>query len=133
MVFFGNANCRVRCLPGGALGGWPLGGRCLRRAARWCGAVAFGFSAALAVLPPSPAEAHQWYPKKCCNDQDCFPAERVTRLEDGGLEIRAGPVRVIVPRGFEARASQDERVHVCVWRDGMGKYHARCLFLPGIG
>lgn len=80
-----------------------------------------------------PAMAHQWYPKTCCNDQDCFPADRVQRRGDGALEIDAWPVRVIVPPGFEARASRDNRVHVCVWRDGMGQYHARCLFLPGIG
>jgi hypothetical protein len=79
------------------------------------------------------ALAHQWYPKTCCNDQDCFPADHIERRGDGSLKIRTGPITVIVPPGFEASASRDNRVHVCVWRDGLGKYHARCVFLPGIG
>lgn len=128
MLMFGHIKDWACCPVRRALGG------CFQRlAASWRGATAIGVSAVIAVLSPRPVEAHQWYPKTCCNDQDCFAAERVTRLDDGGLEIRAGPVRVIVPPGFEAQASQDNQVHVCVWRDGMGKYHARCLFLPGIG
>lgn len=92
-----------------------------------------GVAACVCCWPLAGVMAHQWYPKTCCNDQDCFAADRVERHDDGTLEIHAGPVRVIVPPGFEARTSRDNRIHVCVWRDGMGRYHARCLFLPGVG
>jgi hypothetical protein len=47
--------------------------------------------------------------------------------------MRAGPIHVIVPAGFAIQPSRDADAHVCVWRDGVGRYHARCVFLPGIG
>lgn len=77
--------------------------------------------------------AHQWYPKECCNDQDCFPATKVERLPDQGLRVELGHITVIVPPGFDARPSQDNKVHVCVYRDIRGHYHPRCVFLPGVG
>jgi hypothetical protein len=120
----------IGCRPGRGVGsGWVLfrgGWRVI------CSLLMWGLAAAGCWLP-APTVAHQWYPKACCNEQDCFAADRVVRRSDGALEIQAGPVHVLVPPGFEARASRDNRVHVCVWRDGVGKYHARCLFLPGIG
>jgi hypothetical protein len=81
----------------------------------------------------SPTVAHLWYPKKCCNDQDCFRATTVEHLPDGSLRIESGPIEVIVPPGFPALTSQDNDAHVCVYRDIMGRYHPRCVFLPGVG
>jgi hypothetical protein len=80
-----------------------------------------------------PGMAHGWYPKACCNDQDCFRADEFERRADGSLAMRAGPIHVIVPAGFAIQPSRDADAHVCVWRDGVGRYHARCVFLPGIG
>lgn len=54
-------------------------------------------------------------------------------LRDGSLRIEAGPIEVIVPPGFPALPSLDNDPHVCVFRDIMGRYHARCVFLPGVG
>ena len=79
------------------------------------------------------AQAHHWYPRECCTDQDCFRATVVVRRPDGSLKIDAGHITVIVPPGFPARPSQDNDPHVCVYRDIRGRYHARCVFLPGIG
>lgn len=87
----------------------------------------------LAAVAPERGAAHVWYPRACCNDQDCFRADRVEHRADGSLAIRAGPINVIVPPGFEVQPSLDADAHVCVWRDGLGRYHARCVFMPGIG
>lgn len=107
-------------------------GRSLRRRGRMH-AVCAAWLVALGTIWSPLARSHQWYPKTCCNDQDCSPADHMERRRDGSIKIRTGPITVIVPPGFEASASRDNRVHVCVWRDGLGKYHARCVFLPGIG
>lgn len=85
------------------------------------------------ALTSTPARAHFWYPKECCNDQDCFRAARVKRQPDGSLRIDVDHFSVIVPPDLEARPSQDNDAHVCVFRDLFGKYHARCVFLPGVG
>jgi len=79
-----------------------------------------------------PAMAHYWYPKKCCNDQDCFRATAIKRMSDGRLKIEAGHITVIVPRDFPALLSLDNDPHVCVYRDNMGRYRPRCVFLPGV-
>ena len=85
------------------------------------------------VLTATPVIAHSWYPKKCCNEQDCFPATRIERLSDKRLQVTAGHITVVIPLGFPALPSQDNNAHVCVYRDIMGRYHPRCLFLPGVG
>lgn len=87
---------------------------------------------AAAVLAAStlPALAHSWYPRECCNDIDCVKVERLERRPDGSMLMESGPITVIVPKGFDARPSQDRDAHVCVYRDVRGRYHARCVFLP---
>jgi len=87
---------------------------------------------ALTLHPPK-AHAHLWYPKECCNEQDCFRATSVVRLPDGSLRMIAGPIRVTVPPDFEKFPSQDNDAHVCVFSDMRGRYQPRCVFLPGIG
>ena len=84
------------------------------------------------VLISTPALAHFWYPKECCNDQDCFRVSSMKRQADGSLKIEAGHISVVVPPGYAARPSQDNDAHVCVYRDLRGQYHARCVFLPGV-
>ena len=83
-------------------------------------------------MPAPEPRAHLWYPRKCCNEQDCHRATRVERRPDGSLRIDAGHITVIVPPGFPAQASQDNNAHVCVYQDIMGRYHPRCVFLPGL-
>ncbi len=89
--------------------------------------------AVLISFGPAPALAHLWYPKECCNDQDCFRATSVVQLPDGSLRMTAGPIKVTVPPDFEKFPSQDNDAHVCVYSDLQGRYRPRCVFLPGIG
>ena len=78
---------------------------------------------------PHLVDAHSWYPKRCCNDMDCFPADNVRRLADGTLELSKGPIRVRVTRTFPIESSPDGKAHFCVWDSGFG-LEARCVFLP---
>ncbi len=101
---------------------------------RQIGAIAFAM--AVAVVTPQPAGAHAWYPQECCNDQDCFPADDVEMRADGSMIVTVGPnarFRVTVPPSFPLRPSQDPRVHVCIYRDVLGRHRIRCVFVPGIG
>lgn len=86
----------------------------------------------LALAQPSPALAHLWYPKACCNDQDCFRATAIQHRPDGSMKIEAGHISVIVPPGHPTLPSLDNDAHICVYRDIAGRYHARCVFVPGV-
>jgi hypothetical protein len=88
--------------------------------------------AAIFALPNSASRAHFWYPKKCCNDQDCFRAVSIKRLPDGRLAITASHFTVIVPSGFPIRPSLDSDSHICVYRNISGQYLPRCVFMPGM-
>lgn len=86
----------------------------------------------LTVLAAStPSRSHSWYPKLCCNEIDCLVVEKLTRNPDGSILMEAGPITVLVPNDFRIDPSQDRQAHVCVYRDVRGKYHPRCVFLPG--
>jgi hypothetical protein len=81
------------------------------------------------ALQPAPATAHSWYPKRCCHDMDCHPADSIRWLPDGTLVLSRGAIRVRVPRTFPFEASPDGRPHFCVFESGWG-LEARCVFLP---
>lgn len=87
--------------------------------------------ASVAFVPVSPTLAHFWYPRECCNDQDCFKVHKIEHLEDGSMIMHAGHFTVVVPAGFPTRKSLDDDSHVCVYRNVLGKYLPRCVFLPG--
>jgi hypothetical protein len=75
------------------------------------------------------AAAHSWYPRRCCHDNDCFPADTVQRLPDGTLVLSRGSIVVRVTRSFPVEASPDGRAHFCAYDAGWG-FEARCIFLP---
>ena len=87
--------------------------------------------AALFLAPAAQSDAHYWYPAACCNDQDCFKVHKIEHLDDGSMIMHAGHFVVVVPPGFQTRKSLDNDSHVCVYRNVLGKYLPRCVFMPG--
>ena len=85
----------------------------------------------LASTYPGPSLAHSWYPPKCCNEIDCFRVSRVQRELGGGMRMFTDHFEVGIPPGFQVLPSQDADAHVCVYRDLLGRYLPRCVFLPG--
>lgn len=83
------------------------------------------------LVPATDAPAHYWYPAACCNDQDCFKVHKIEHLDDGSMIMHAGHFVVVVPPGFQTRKSLDNDSHVCVYRNVLGKYLPRCVFMPG--
>ena len=86
-------------------------------------------SLGLLVVYPTVVTAHSWYPKRCCHDADCYPADTVQRLHDGTLILSHGSIVVRVPRSFPVEVSPDGKPHFCIWDSG-SSIEARCVFLP---
>lgn len=78
----------------------------------------------------APAGAHSWYPKDCCSDRDCVPADAIGTDHRGDLVVSVGELRIWVPQGFASRPSQDSRVHICFHVDEFKFLMPLCLFLP---
>jgi hypothetical protein len=83
-----------------------------------------------ALTETSPAYAHSWYPLECCAEGDCMAADRILPGRDGDRFVVAGRLRVWIPRGFVARTSADEKIHICIFRGEFNMPMPRCLFLP---
>jgi hypothetical protein len=103
--------------------GW-LGGRVVLAA--WALAIGVGLSLAGQAL------AHSWYPPQCCNEQDCRKVDRIEHLPDGTMLLHTGMLVVQVPRGFKEMPSKDADAHVCFYRNYMGRYVPRCVFMPAM-
>jgi hypothetical protein len=86
--------------------------------------------AAAVVFSMGPAAAHSWYPRWCCQDQDCTKVDRMLWNPDGTLHLESGPVSVDVPKNFLIQPSQDTDAHMCVYKDPTGRNVIRCVFLP---
>src|SRR5262249_19150431 len=93
------------------------------------------FGLIVAGACPTPAPAHSWYPKECCNDMDCAPVEAFSRLVSttGGppqLVVTSRHGTAIVPHDFPVRVSKDGRMHVCMLQNELRTWDVLCLFMP---
>src|SRR5262245_21629887 len=84
--------------------------------------------ALMSSLPDS-GEAHSWYPRECCSDHDCMPADSLYKDRHGDTIVVVGSSQIWVPRGFAARPSHDNHIHIC-FREREFDFKAICLFLP---
>jgi hypothetical protein len=92
-------------------------------------------AAVIAIAPGPPALAHSWYPKECCSDRDCMPADGIASDARGHRIVLVGARRIWIPNGLAARPSPDGRVHIC-FRVVAGELDNStftvpiCLFVP---
>ena len=87
----------------------------------------------LAIGLAAGAYAHSWYPKECCSQNDCVPADKIETGPRGITAVVVGHQRIEVPSGFAARSSPDDRIHVCFVsspEEGLPPTPV-CLFVPG--
>jgi hypothetical protein len=82
-----------------------------------------------ATIYISVADAHSWYPRECCSDHDCTPADSLHKDRHGDTIVIVGANRIWVPRGFVAQPSHDDQIHIC-FRENEFDFKAICLFLP---
>jgi hypothetical protein len=83
-----------------------------------------------AQLIVSVADAHSWYPKECCSDQDCqpVPCAEITRTHLG-LKWRDH----VFFAEWQTHDSKDQFCHVCVKSyDGSMPYVPICVFVPRV-
>jgi hypothetical protein len=84
---------------------------------------------------PTPAPAHSWYPKDCCNEDDCAPVEAFSLLMPAGrgppqLVVTSRHGTAVVPQDLPIRVSQDGRMHVCMRLNDFGTWDVMCIFMP---
>ena len=82
------------------------------------------------LLWPSSVTAHSWYPAECCSQRDCMPADSMSMDARGDLLVIVGTQKIWVPRGFDVRPSQDNRIHICFHLDDHKFLMPLCLFIP---
>jgi hypothetical protein len=111
-----------------------MGNRATRTAVVVAG-IAVAVLAALETYWHTPASAHGWYPKDCCNDMDCAPVVSISSF----VPIRGGPRQLavtskhgtaVVPHNLPVRPSRDNRFHVCMRYDAFGDLQVVCFFVP---
>jgi hypothetical protein len=82
----------------------------------------------LLVASPS-TQAHEWYPLECCAGQDCAPADAVVRNDDGGYQVTARGMSVVIPPAYRFwRPSPDGQVHICIKPFRSGGVMLICAF-----
>lgn len=82
----------------------------------------------------TPAQAHSWYPPRCCSGGDCMPVpEGGAWPTPTGFHVRfTDPVWGAVDEDVEqskADISKDGQYHVCLKPAGMPQ-RIRCFFAP---
>lgn len=103
---------------------------------RWNHAVIALLGLAVACALFTPAQAHDWYPKECCHDNDCAPVESTrTALLAASPELPSTIVTTkhgtaVAPPNLPRRESKDNRMHACMNPGPMGKMQLICIFTP---
>jgi hypothetical protein len=102
----------------------------------WAIIALLGLALAGAFWLPS-AEAHDWYPKECCHENDCAPVEHVTRTsslaassELPSMVVTTRHGTAVIPPNLPRRESKDNRMHACMSSGPMGKMQLICIFTP---
>ena len=87
----------------------------------------------LLSVPPSTL-AHDWYPRECCGNGDCAPADSVVRRDDGSYLVISRGMAAVIPADYAKwRRSPDAQVHVCIRRLRSGAEYLVCAFRsPGV-
>ena len=98
-------------------------------------AIALTVLATAAAISGSPAKAHEWHPKECCNNDDCAPVESFKRLVPTAsvfpqFVVTSRYRTAVVPHDFPLRVSKDGRMHVCMRQNEFGTGDVMCLFMP---
>ena len=103
----------------------------------WNWAVIALLGLAVACVLLTPAQAHDWYPRECCHDNDCAPVESVARISSLATSSQLPSTVVttkhgtaVVPPNLPRRESKDNRMHACMNPGPMGKMQLICLFTP---
>jgi hypothetical protein len=92
-------------------------------------------ASALVAIEAVPASAHSWYPRACCSNKDCRPADGLRTDQRGDRLVLVGGQTIWVSRFQKAMPSQDGGVHICYREvggelDGSTNLVAICLFTP---
>lgn len=73
--------------------------------------------------------AHDWYPRECCGDGDCAPADNVVRRDDGSYLVTSRGMSIVIPADYNQwRVSPDARLHVCIRKLRSGSTYLVCAF-----
>ena len=88
---------------------------------------------ALSVAATGPAAAHSFYSKRCCDDKDCAPVDKIEFRADGSIKAATKHGTVVFPAGFKMLPSQDGQFHACMrhyaeWGDD--GLRGVCLYAP---
>jgi hypothetical protein len=87
----------------------------------------------------TPAQAHDWYPKECCHNNDCASVESIARSstlaassELPRMVVTTKHGTAVIPSNLPRRESKDNRMHACMNPGPMGKMQLICIFMPPI-
>jgi hypothetical protein len=94
----------------------------------------FAFFVVFLLCLPAGICAHDWYPRECCGERDCAPADTLVVREDGSYLVTSRGMTVVIPADFHQwRRSPDARVHVCIRKLRSGSEYLICAFRgPGV-
>ena len=59
-----------------------------------------GVLAAFSAVATGPAAAHSFYSKRCCDDKDCAPVDKIEFSPDGSIKAATKHGTVVFPAGF---------------------------------